>query len=105
MVSVPERGLQLLLAVTVHVTAAGPEPFAGEQVNQFGEPLEADQLQVAPAVTFTVPLPAPAPGFALEAEMAYVQGMLAPDCDTRNNCPAMFKAPLRALVLVLASTV
>ena len=82
MVSVPERGLQLLLAVTVHVTGAAPEPLAGEQVNQFGEPLDADQLQVAPAVTFTVPLPAPAPGFALEAEMAYVQGIGAPDCVT-----------------------
>ena len=85
MVSVPERGLQLLLAVTVHVTGAAPEPFAGEQVNQPGEPLEADQLQVAPAVTFTVPLPAPAPGLALEAEIPYVQGIGAPACVTRKD--------------------
>jgi hypothetical protein len=69
-VSVPVRGLQLLLAVTAQVTVPPPEPLAGEQVNQPEALLDADQLHPLPAVTFTVPLPAPALGFAPAAEIA-----------------------------------
>ena len=104
MLSVPERGLQPLFAVAVHVTGALPEPL-GVQVSQPGALLVAVQLQPDPAVTFTVPLPPAAPTLALGDEIAYVQGIGAPDCITANDWPAMSSVPLRALVLVLASTV
>ena len=84
MVSVPERGVQLLLAATVQVTAPPPEPLAGVQLSQPGALLDAVQLQPAPAVTLTVPLPVPAPTLAPGAEIAYVQGMGAPACVTVN---------------------
>ena len=105
MVSVPERGLQLLLAVTVQETCPFPDPLAGVQFSQPAALLEAVQLQLDPAVTFTVPLPTPAVTFTLDDEIAYVQGIGAPDCRTAKDWPAMFNVPLRGLVLVLASTV
>ena len=105
MMSVPLRGLQLLLAVTVHVTVAEPEPLAGEQVSHPGALLEAVHSQSVPAVTLTVtvPLPATAPTLAPGTESEYVQGTY-PACVTVNDWPAMFNVPLRALVLVFAST-
>ena len=104
MVSVPARGLQLLLAVTAQATVALPEPLVGVQVSQPGALLDAVQLQPFPAVTVTVPLPAPAVTFTLGAEIEYVQGIGAPACITTNDWPAMSNMPLRPLVLVLAST-
>jgi len=70
MVSVPVRGLVLVLAVTDHVTEPLPVPVAGVTVSQLVALLEAAQVQPVPAVTVTVtvPLLAAALGFALEAE-------------------------------------
>ena len=68
--SEPARGLQLLLAVTVHATNPSPEPPVGVQVSQPGALLDAVQLQPVPAVTDTVPLPAAAVTFTPGAEIA-----------------------------------
>ena len=68
MVSVPERGLQLLFGVTDQVIVVLPEPPDGENVSQPGALLDADQLQGAPAVNVTVPLLALALGLAPAAE-------------------------------------
>ena len=105
MVSVPARGLQLLLAVTAQATVALPEPLVGVQVSQPGAPLDAVQLQPFTAVTVTVPLPAPAVTFTLGAEIEYVQGSVTPACVTVKDWPAMSNVPERTLVLVLASRV
>ena len=70
MVSVPERELQLALAVAVHVTTPLPEPLAGVQESQPGAVLEGVQAQPAPAVTVNEPLLAAAPGLAPEDESA-----------------------------------
>ena len=58
-VSVPERGLVLALAVTYQVTVPLALPLAGAQVSQVVALLEAVQLQLPLAVRDTVPLPAP----------------------------------------------
>jgi hypothetical protein len=82
MVSVPLRGLVLVLAVTYHVTVPLPKPLAGVQFNQLESLLDGVHGQDAPAVTLNVPLPAAAPGLALAGESAYVQVTTAPACVT-----------------------
>ena len=67
-VSVPERGLVLVLAVAYHVTAPLPVPLAGVQVSQLGALLTGVHAQPRPAVTLKVPLPAAAAGLALAGE-------------------------------------
>ena len=103
MVSVPERALQLTLAVAVQITTPVLEPLAGAQVSQPGALLDTLQLQPLPAFTVKVPLLATAPGLAPGEESEYVQGV-APACDTENVCPATVSVPLRGVVLVLAET-
>ena len=56
MVRVPERELQLALAIAVQVTAPLPGPLGCVQESQPGALLETPQLQPTPAVTVTVPL-------------------------------------------------
>ena len=68
MVSVPERELQLALAVAVHVTTPLPEPLAGVKESHPGALLETPQLQPLPAFTVNVPLLAAAPGLAPDEE-------------------------------------
>jgi hypothetical protein len=104
MVSVPVRGLVLVLAVTDHVTAPLPAPLGGVQVSQLGALLTGVHAQPAPAVTLNVPPPAVAPGLALPGESVYVQFTTAPACVTVNVWPAMDTEPLRWLAVVLAET-
>ncbi len=70
---VPVRVLVLVLAVTDQVTLPLPLPLVGVHVSQLVAPLDAVQLQPAPAVTVTVPFPAAEPGLALIGEIEYVQ--------------------------------
>jgi len=70
MVSVPERGLELVLAVTDQVTEPLPLPLVGVQVSQLVALLDAVHVQPLPAVTATAPLPVPEPGLAPDAESA-----------------------------------
>ena len=79
-VSVPVRGLVLVLAVTDQVTDPGPEPLDGVQVSQLVALLDGVQLQPALAVTVTVPLAAAEPGLAPAGEIEYVHA--APACVT-----------------------
>ena len=71
-VRVPVRELVSVLAVTDQVTEPLPVPLAGEQVSQLVALLVAVQLQPAPAVTLTEPVPVAAPGLALVDEIEYV---------------------------------
>ena len=63
------RELLLVLAVTDQVTDPLPVPFAGVQVSQLVALLDAAQLQPAPAVTLTKPVPIAEPGLAAVAEI------------------------------------
>ena len=84
MVSVPVRGLVLVLAVAYHVTVPLPVPLAGVQVSQLGALLEGVHGQVVPAVTVNAPLLDAEPGLALAGESEYVQVGVAPACVTEN---------------------
>ena len=64
MARVAERELVLVFAVTDQATVALPVPLAGVQVSQLVAPLNAVQLQPAPAVNVSEPLVAPDPGLA-----------------------------------------
>jgi len=68
-VRVPVRELLPVLAVTDQLTDPLPVPLAGVQVSQLVALLDAVQLQPAPAVTLTEPVPVAAPGLALVAEI------------------------------------
>ena len=77
MVSVPVRGLVLVLAVTDQVTDPVPVPLAGVQISQLVALLDGVQLQPVPAVTVSVPLAAVEPGLAPTGEIEYVQAAAA----------------------------
>jgi len=62
----------LVLAVTDQLTVPLPVPLAAVQVSQLVALLDAVQLQPAPAVTLTEPVPAAEPGLADVAEIEYV---------------------------------
>jgi hypothetical protein len=66
------------------------------------ELLEEAQLQVAPAVTLTLPVLPLEASEALEGEILYVQA--APAWVTVKACPAMVRVPVRELVAVFAAT-
>jgi len=69
-VRVPLRGLVLGLAAADHATDPLPLPLAGVQVSQPVASLEGVQLQLAPAVTVSVPLPPAAATVALAGDTA-----------------------------------
>src|SRR5437867_7490480 len=69
MLSVPVRELVPVLAVTDQVTAPLPAPLAGVQDSQAAL-LDGVELQPAPAVTVSVPLPAAESGLVLAGEIA-----------------------------------
>jgi hypothetical protein len=71
-VRVPVREPVLVLAVAVQVTDPLPVLLAGVQVSQPVALLVAFQLQPAPAVTLTEPVPPAEPGLAVVAEIEYV---------------------------------
>ena len=64
--------------------------------------LTAVQLQLLPAVTVTLPIPALALKVWLVGVMEYVQEI--PSCVTVKVCPAIVIVPVRGLVPVLADT-
>jgi hypothetical protein len=68
-VRVAMRELVLVLAVADQVTEPLPVPLAGEHVSQLVALLDAVQLQPAPVVTLTAPVPAAEPGFATDGEI------------------------------------
>src|SRR5204863_3802743 len=97
MVSVPVRGLVLVLTVTDQVTEPLPVPLAGAHVSQLVALLDAVQVHPAPAVTVTVPVPAAETGWALAGEIEYVHA--APSWVTENVWPEIVSVPVRGLVL------
>ena len=68
-VSIPVRVLVLVLAVAVQLTVPLPVLLAGVQVSQVVALLVAFQLQPAPEVTLTEPVPPAEPGLAAVAEI------------------------------------
>jgi hypothetical protein len=71
-------------------------------VSHVGLSLDAVQEHPPGAVTVTDPLPAPAPGAALDAPRLYAQ--VAPACVTVKLWPPMVNVPVREVLFGLAVT-
>ena len=100
-VSVPVRGLMLLLAAALNATVPLPLPLA-PPVTVSHDVLLLTPVHAHPVgdVTPVEPVPPPAGTEPLVGAIAYVQAM--PGCVTLKLWPAIVKVPVRELVLLLA---
>lgn len=101
-VMVPVRTLPDVFVATPYATVPPPEPDAPDVTEIQAALLWAVQLQLAPAVTVTEPVPATAPNDTLAGAIAMVQDMAA--WVTVKAWPATVIVPVRGLVDVFAAT-
>ena len=102
-VIVPVRDVADVFAVTLYATFPFPVPLAPTPIVIQASLLTAVQLQVAAAVTETLPLPAiDVVRFKDVGEIVVVHG--SPACVTVNVCPPMITVPMRVVVLLFAAT-
>src|SRR6187455_3746384 len=102
MVSVPVRGLILLLAAALNATVPLPLPLA-PPVTVSHDVLLLTLVHAHPAsdVTPVEPVPPPAATEPLVGAIAYVQAM--PGCVTLKLCPAIVNVPVRELIVLFAA--
>jgi hypothetical protein len=100
-VTVPVRGLVLVLTATEYPTLPLPLPEAPEVMVIQDALLVAVHAQPVIPVTATEPVAAAAETVVAPGEMENVQ---PPACVTVNVCPAMLSEPDRCVVLALAAT-
>ena len=102
-VIVPVRGRDSVLALTLYLTVAVPEPLGPEKIVIHESLDTACQRQPAAAVTSIVPLP---PMLAMDADVGEIVASHdeAPACDTVNACPATVTVPVRGDDELFAST-
>ena len=103
MVRVPVLEVLPVLAVTVYVTDPFPEPLLPELMAIQETVLLAVQLQPAPAVTLTVPVPPTEAKPLLVGEIEYVQ-LLPAAWVTVKVWPAIVMVPVLEVLLLLAPT-
>ena len=104
MVSVPERGLVLLLAATEYRTPPFPLPLAPELIVIQSALLVAVQVQPPGADTTTVASPPLAGNDCEPVQITYMHPA-ASACVTVNVCPAIVSVPARLPALLLAAAV
>ena len=101
-VSVADRADVVVLTAAVNPTLPEPVPLAPVKIVTHDAPLVAVQLQPAPAVTITVPLPPVADSDWLAGEIVNEHG--AADWVTVNVLPPIVSVPVRGVVPVFAAT-
>lgn len=101
-VSVADRAVDVVLPAAVNPTLPEPVPLAPVRMVTHDALLVAVQLQPAPAVTITVPMPPEAARDWLAGEIVNEHGAAA--CVTVNVLPPTVSVPVRGVAPVFAAT-